>query len=329
MALPAGAFRVASRGIVRGSSRPYGDIFCLKLKYVVNQPGIKEAVVSAQDSPEYRFLQEIAADLSSGDISFPTFLDATLKVRMALKSPNLTTEELARIVVSEPLLSVKVIRLANSVALNPAGKPVTDVRSAVVRVGFSSIRTLAITVAMDQLLQAKEMERYAGRTRALWEHSIEVAALSFVIAKQLTKLNPHEAMFAGLVHDIGQFYLLSRASKWPELAANPVELGKLIFEWHTSVGHAVLSALTMPEDVILAVDEHELPMREPLPRTLTHVVSLANEMAEHRNPFVTDEMRAAVRGEIEPLPRMAQQQLAQIINESREEMSSIMNALRS
>lgn len=285
--------------------------------------------MNAKDSPEYRFLQEIAADLSSGDITFPTFLDATLKVRMALKSPSLTAEELARIVVSEPLLSVKVIRLANSVALNPAGKPVTDVKNAVVRVGFSSIRTLAITVAMDQLLQAKEMEPYAARTRALWEHCIEVAALSFVIARHMTKLNPHEAMFAGLVHDIGQFYLLSRASKWPELAANAAELGKLIYEWHTSVGHAVLSALTMPEDVILAVDEHELPMREPQPRTLTHVVSLANEMAQHRNPFVTDEMRAAARGETEPLPRMAQQQLAEIINESREEMASIMNALRS
>ncbi len=283
--------------------------------------------MSGPDSPEYRFLQELAADLSSGDISFPTFLDATLKVRMALKSPDVTAEELARIVMSEPLLSVKVMRLANSVALNPAAKPVADLRSAVIRVGFASIRTLAITVAMDQLLEAKEMEPYAARTRALWEHCIEVAALSFVVAKHLTRINPHEAMFTGLVHDIGMFYLLSRASRRPELSADSVELGKLVFEWHTSVGHAVLGALGMSEEVTEAVAEHELPVRETVPRTLAHVVSLANEIAQHRNPFATDEMREAVRGEIEPLPRIAQEQLATIVAESREEMASIINAL--
>jgi HD-like signal output (HDOD) protein len=144
----------------------------------------------------------------------------------------------------------------------------------------------------------------------------------------MTRINPHEAMFAGLVHDIGQFYLLSRASKWPELAADRAELGKLVFEWHTSVGHAVLSALGMAEDIILAVDEHELPMREDRPRTLVHVVSVANEIAEKRNPFVTDEMRAAVRGAVEPMPAMTQEQIVEILRESREEMASILDALR-
>ncbi|HCX34843.1 MAG TPA: metal-dependent phosphohydrolase [Rhodocyclaceae bacterium] len=287
----------------------------------------RNAAVSAQDSPEYRFLQEIAADLSSGDVSFPTFLDATLKVRMALKSPDVTAEELSRIVMSEPLLSVKVIRLANSAALNPAGKPVADLRNAVIRVGFSSIRALAITVAMGQLLEAREMAPYAPRARALWEHSIEVAALSFVIAARLTRINAHEAMFTGLVHDIGMFYLLSRASKHPELSADSVELGRLLFEWHTSVGHAVLSTLGMSDEVTEAVSEHEMPMREAAPRTLAQVVSLANEIASHRNPFADDEVREAVRGAIEPLPRLAHEQLAEIVAESREEMDSIVAAL--
>ncbi|GAB4167618.1 MAG: HDOD domain-containing protein [Rhodocyclaceae bacterium] len=283
--------------------------------------------MSAQDSPEYRFLQEIAEDLSSGDVSFPTFLDATLKVRMALKDPDVTAEDLARIVMSEPLLSVKVIRLANSAALNVSGTPVVDLRSAVIRVGFSSIRTLAITVAMGQLLEAKDMQPYAARARALWEHSIEVAALSFVVAARLTRVNPHEAMFAGLVHDIGMFYLLSRAAKHPELSADSTELGRLVFEWHTSVGHAVLGALGMSEEVTEAVAEHEMPMRESVPRTLAQVVSLANEIASHRNPFASDELREAARGRVEPLPRLAQESLAQIVAESREEMDSIIGAL--
>lgn len=278
------------------------------------------------DTPEYRFLHELAADMSAGDLSFPTFLDATLKVRMALKSPTVTAETLARIVMSEPLLSAKVIRLANSAALNPGGKPVSDLKTAVVRIGFSSVRTLAISVAMDQLLQAKEMEAYASFARALWEHCLEVAALAHVISRRMTRLNPHEAMFAGLVHDIGQFYLLSRLTKFPELASGTEKLLEIMTDWHTAVGHAVLSTLGIPEEIIQAVDDHEMPFEDPEPRTLGHVIYLANEVAANRNPFSSVDYddalpRATTR-------RLVGSALSEVISESRQELESIMAALK-
>lgn len=277
-------------------------------------------------SPAYRFLHDVADDLSSGDVSFPTFLDATLKVRMALNSPALTVDALARIVVSEPLLSVKVVRLANSVALNASGKPVSDVKSAVIRVGFASIRTLAITVAMEQLLQAKDLEPYLEKARALWEHSLEVAALAYVIARRLTNFNPHEALFAGLVHDIGQFYLLSRAAKRPELASSDLELSRLMFEWHASVGNAVLSALGVPEEILRAVDEHELGFNEDTPRTLAQVIYLANRVSGNRNPFVDEEDIVARPGHAGGI-RLARHVLNEVVTESREELNSILAAL--
>lgn len=277
--------------------------------------------MSATDSPAYRFLSQIAEDLSAGDVSFPTFLDATLKVRMALKAPNMTADELARVVVAEPLLSVKVIRLANSVALNPSGKPVSDVKTAVIRVGFASIRTLAIAVAMDQLLQAKEMEPHAAGAKALWEHSLDVAAVAFVVAKRLTRINPHEAMFAGLVHDIGQFYLLSRVASRPDVVADARELGRLLWEWHASVGHAVLNALGVPEEVVKAVDEHEVPVTDRQPRTMAQVLFVSNQVAARRNPYVDeDEMHASASLFDRPL-------IDEILAESSEELNSILAAL--
>ena len=70
----------------------------------------------------YRFLQDIAQDLSRKDLKFPTFIDASLGVRMALGKKELSNAELARVVSSEPLLSARVVALANSVALNPSGR---------------------------------------------------------------------------------------------------------------------------------------------------------------------------------------------------------------
>ena len=57
----------------------------------------------------YRFLQDIARDLSQKDLKFPTFIEASLRVRMALSRKDLGTNELAKVVRSEPLLSARVV----------------------------------------------------------------------------------------------------------------------------------------------------------------------------------------------------------------------------
>ena len=89
----------------------------------------------------FRFLQDIAGDLSKREITFPTFANATLKVRRALDDPGVDAERISRVIMAEPLLAAKVVRIANSAAVNPGGKPVNDVKTAVTRVGLIAVRT--------------------------------------------------------------------------------------------------------------------------------------------------------------------------------------------
>lgn len=77
----------------------------------------------------FRFLRDIATDLYAGEVVFPTFLDATLKIRTALRNPNLTVEDLAKVVSAEPLVSLRILRLANSAAFNPSGAATRDIKS--------------------------------------------------------------------------------------------------------------------------------------------------------------------------------------------------------
>ena len=64
----------------------------------------------------FKILEDIAKDLSGDEITFPTFLDITFQVRTALKDPNLSVEMLSKLIGAEPLMSTKIIRMANSVA---------------------------------------------------------------------------------------------------------------------------------------------------------------------------------------------------------------------
>jgi putative nucleotidyltransferase with HDIG domain len=232
----------------------------------------------------FLFLQELAADLSQEAITFPTFVDATVKVGRALDDPAMDADRLALVVSSEPLLAAKLVQLANSVAFNPAGKKIADVKTAVTRVGFTTVRSTAAAIAIAQVRASADLKDFREETERVWRHSLDVAAIAYVLARALSNLRPDEALFAGLVHDIGRFYLLARASHYPELAAHRDELEAVIHEWHPAIGQTILQQLGLPEPLTTAVAEHEAGAYRLPPRNLTDLVILANLAACPRAP---------------------------------------------
>ena len=274
----------------------------------------------------FKILEDIAKDLSGDQISFPTFLDITFQVRTALKDENLNVEKLAKLVGAEPLMSAKIIRMANSVALNPSGREIADVKSAIVRVGMEAVRTVSFAVAMEQLLKSKQMKAFEEISHRLWEHTAHVAALCRVLARKRARINGDEAMFAGLVHDLGVFYLMSRAANFPELVNDKAELHGLLVGWHDNIGHALLSALGSPEPVLEAVRDHETDREVSEVKTLTDVLYVANKIANRtsswRDPELDGEVDTSMLDTL-----FDAETLAEIVEESEEEVQSLKAAL--
>ncbi|MFA7292994.1 MAG: HDOD domain-containing protein [Rhodocyclaceae bacterium] len=274
----------------------------------------------------FKVLEDVAKDLSGDKVSFPTFLDITFQVRTALKNPNLNVDQLAQLVGAEPLMSAKIISMSNSVAMNPSGRAIADVKTAINRVGMEAVRTVSFAVAMEQLLKSKNMQNFGDLSQRLWEHTVHVAALCRVLAKKFSRSNPDEAMFAGLVHDIGVFYLLSRAANFPELAADKTELHSLLEQWHDNIGHALLAALGQPEAVLKAVQEHETERVLSEIRTLPDVLYIANKMANTvcswRDPVFGTAVDTSALADL-----FDTDTLQQLLEASDEEVASLKSAL--
>jgi hypothetical protein len=83
------------------------------------------AEMSATSSPHFRILEDIARDLS-GDINFPTCMDAAILVRNTLRDPYASLPRVVQVIGVEPLISSKLLKLANSVAYNPSGRSITE-----------------------------------------------------------------------------------------------------------------------------------------------------------------------------------------------------------
>lgn len=106
---------------------------------------------------------------------------------------------------------------------------------------------------------------------------MRIAALSSVLAKHLTKLSPDKAMVVGLLHDIGKFYILSRAHQYQGLFSSQEILWDLIDQWHVDIGAAILDSWEVSEDIHDAVMNQK---RRNFPAKgkagLTDIVAAAN-----------------------------------------------------
>ena len=228
----------------------------------------------------FRMLEDIARELA-GEVVFPTYFDAAFRLRQELQDPQLPTARIATIVSAEPLVATKLMRLANSAFHRRRGsKPADDLKAAIGRLGIDQVRSIALAVTMGQLLRSKDLVSFGDFSRELWMHSIRAAAAARSVARARTPINPEQALLAGLVHDLGAFYMLYRAVQYLDLRAQPDSVRGLIAQWHESIGVTLLKALGMPDAIVQATIDHDQLRPVPNPvRTLADVVYVANIIA--------------------------------------------------
>lgn len=271
-------------------------------------------------------IRKLAAEAESGELVFSTHSHVALQVRMALDDPEIHLDKAAKVVQADPMLAAKVVGLANSVAFNRSGNPISDVRTAVMRLGVNLIRGLSTALIMRQFSATPSAAHQALAAR-LWEHSAHVAALSYVLARRMGQQNSDMAMFAGMVHEIGGFYLISRAATYPDLIDEGVSEA-----WQAGgeaqVGDAVLRALLVPGEIATAVRALWQGKVTLPPKCLADTLFLANCLTPILNPLqpATSEIE---RVELLALATqaMADQGLASVLEESGEELNSVMASL--
>ncbi|MDP9108598.1 MAG: HDOD domain-containing protein [Pseudomonadota bacterium] len=225
----------------------------------------------------------IAAQASHGELSFPTNVNASLKIQAALDDPECHIEAAVKLIAAEPLLAARTVAIANSAAYNPAGRDIANVRVAVARLGFRTLRSLLAAMIVKQFSEKLSDPILRVKAAQLWEHSAHVAALSFVIAKRISKVDPETAFFAGIVHEVGGFYLLSRAEEFPGLVDGSAEAWREYGE--RTIGRGVMKQLGVPADVLKAMEELWSVTRMLPPHTLGDTLRLAKDLAPVATPW--------------------------------------------
>jgi HD-like signal output (HDOD) protein len=271
--------------------------------------------------------ETIANQVAQGDLVFSTGAQVALKLRHALDDPDCHINTASRLIQAEPLLATRVIAIANSVVYNRSGREIADVHVAVALLGFRTIRSLAMALVTRQMAGKSKDPARQALVDKLWEHSAHVASLAHAIARHVTHQDPEAALFAGIIHEIGGFYMLSRADEFPGLLEGDFT------EWldggEIKVGRAVIGKLKVPASVTSVIETFWDGFLAMPPVTLADTLLLAEELAPVPSPLHRLDNKAPeskVTASIEMV--IGEETLTLILNESAEEIGSLTRALQ-
>jgi HD-like signal output (HDOD) protein len=282
--------------------------------------------LQAESSVAFDFVRTLAAELSAGNLDLPSFPEIALRVRRVLSDPKSSVDQVVRVVGSEPALSARLLRIANSASLNRSGRPVTDLRTAINRIGYNMVRSASMSFSMAQIRKANKLAGLSHLLNDLWQHSTLVAAFAYVLARNCTKVNPDEAMLTGMMHGIGKLYVMTRVIDHPELFASNTMLDQIIGDWHASIGKAILENWNFSESMAQAVgDQEDLSRILEGPADLTDVIAVAILMASRGDD-------SGLGSELEGLPAAGRLGLDEtktraVMHESAAEVAALSQAL--
>lgn len=223
-----------------------------------------------------RFLQQLAEDLNSRNIQLPSFPDVVVNIRTALEDPTCTSERLAEVVRTDPVLVARLLMAANSAFHNRAGIEIVDLDLAISRLGFEVVRNTAITLAVEQIFNASEHEDLKDKIRDVWETSLSLGSMCFVIAKGNGGLNHDNAFLCGLLSGVGELYLITKARDFPSLLGDAESMATIVAEWNPSVGQSIVKAWGFSDEIADSFEiEENLSHDAGAPVTLVDVVFTA------------------------------------------------------
>ena len=209
----------------------------------------------------FRFLQKLVNDMYE-DLELPGFPDVVVRLQQTLADEKSSARDIVRLVSSDTALSAKLLQLANSAAFKPGNREISDLKAAVTVLGFSLVRGTATSFAMRQTEQQAWLLPLKPELHRIWQESTGVAAICFVGARHIAGMRPDEALAAGLFHQLGTLYVLTRAHREGIAIGDTGEWSATIADWTPTIARAILENWRVPAHLTDAVEHQDALGRE-------------------------------------------------------------------
>ncbi len=197
----------------------------------------------------------------------PAFPASVQQVIALASDLNTAPKELVRVVEHDPVLTLKLLKVANS-AYFGLSRPIVSINHAVVYLGINTVRHVALAIAAIGVLPKKNEAQFDMDDFLL--HSLCTAVVTRALARQIRIPEAAAANFfvAGLLHDIGQVVFAqyepetfkgvlaqARRDNMPIHQAEEIGLGVN----HSELGALLCETWQLPKELTDAIRMHHYP----------------------------------------------------------------------
>lgn len=239
---------------------------------------------------QYEPVDPVLARIREG-YALPSLSLVALKLVNLASSETATIEDIAELIETDPALTVRLLRLANSIFFRSV-EPAATVEQAIMRIGSNHLRLMALSISLrDTFPMGKvgimDYERF-------WRSSLYQALLAKKLAQSLSTCKPEEAFVSGLVLEVGFLIFHDLFLKGKEIQTEfhfyPL---KPLLEWerehfgidHRQVGEAALRYWRFPETILAGQQVHSLD--DPL--DTVPPIAIVSEVAREFAALITEE----------------------------------------
>jgi len=234
-----------------------------------------------------RFIDDVAA----GRVELPTIPRVVQRLIAALRNPNVDARALGELLSQDPVLSAKVLRIANS-SFFGGQRSMASIDAAVALIGPQALNRLIVACGVSSSFDAVP----GIDLKVFWRDALVAATAANKLAPRLSA-DPEAAYICGLLHGAGHLIL---CRSYPEIANAmftgfaPVRSAELAaFEMeafgidHPQVGAIWAESLGFPQAVVDTIGKSAKPvaeLHEALDLTLHSASSLAASVAHNDAP---------------------------------------------
>ncbi len=197
----------------------------------------------------------------------PAFPASVQKVISLTSDINSSPRDLVRVIDHDPVLTMKILKVANSAYFGLSRK-VVSINHAVVYLGLNTVKHVALAIAAIGSLPTDNDAHFDMED--FLRHSLTTAVITRALARTIRVPEVDAANFfvAGLLHDIGQVVFAQfRPTEFHQALEAARNTGRALHETeeefighhHAEVGAFLCESWDFPADLVGAIRSHHIP----------------------------------------------------------------------
>ncbi len=233
-------------------------------------------------------MRQTAAEFVRGTPELQSLPEVYLRIRRVIELPGSSAEEIAKIVMEDPGLTARLLRLVNS-SVFAFPNQIDTISRAIALVGTRQLSDLALATCVIEMFE--DIGSDFVSMHSYWQHCIATAVCARLLATHCEDPDAERYFVAGLLHDIGSvvIYLrggnklkriISRCSKNKQ-CLQTAERAVFGFD-HADVGRELLLLWGLPDILQEAVSAHHIPSRAKRFPRIANTTHIAEALVEAR-----------------------------------------------